>query len=177
MIPARLILASLVALVALVAAGCAGPVRTTFPPAGQTPAAAGDATAAAKQQVIGALAAVGLQAADALRPYRPPEGPLLAAAPRSVLQVTLPEDPSDGFLVIYAFPSEAAAQAAATDAAAYIASGPGRVQFPLDAHFVIRVVDSTVVFFDWSPGTSPDARTKSIEDALTTLGTGVPVPG
>lgn len=173
MIPARLVLASLVALAAV---GCAGPTRSTFPPVGATPAPAGDATAAATQKVVAALAAVGLQATVALRAYRPPEGALLAAAPRSVLQVALPDDPSDGFLVIYAFPTEAAAQAAASDAAAYIASGPGRVQFPLDTHFVLRVIDSTVVFFHWSPGTSPDARTRSIEEALTTLGSGVTVP-
>lgn len=167
MIPVRLIVAFLLA---VAGAGCA-------PPAGPSPAPAGDATAATKQRVLVALAAVGLQAADALQPYRPPEGRLLAAAPRSVLQATLPDDPSDGFLLIYAFPSAPAARAAASDQATYIASGPGRINFAKDTHFVLRVEDSAVIFFHWSPGASPDARTKSIEDALSTIGTGVPIPG
>ena len=167
----------LVAVATLVAVGCAGPTRATFPPLGQTPAPAGGATAATAAQVIAALAAVGLQAAESNRPYRPPEGALFAGAPRSVLEVTLPDDPNHGYVVVYALASGTAAQAAATDQATYIASGPGRVQFPLDSHFVLRVVGSTVAFFTWSPGTSPDPRTKSIEDALTTIGTGVPIPG
>lgn len=167
----------LVAVAALGAAGCAGPARATFPPLGQTPAPAGGATAATTAQIIAGLAAAGLQAAESNRPYRPPEGALLAAAPRAVLEVTLPDDPNHGYVVVYALSSDPAAQAAATDQAAYIASGPGRIQFPLDSHFVLRVVGPTVVFFTWSPGTSPDSRTKSIEDALTVIGTAVPIPG
>ncbi|MCI0584852.1 MAG: hypothetical protein L0227_18510, partial [Chloroflexi bacterium] len=106
------------------AAACAPSSRTTFPPVGSTPGPAGDATAAARAEIIGALAAVGLQAVDAVRPYRPAEGALLAAAPRTVLQATLPDDPGHGFIVLYALPSPTAAQAAATDHAAYIASHP-----------------------------------------------------
>ena len=167
----------LVALAAFVTAGCAGPTRATFPPLGLTPAPVGGATAATNAQVIAALATVGLQSAESNRPYRPPEGALLTAAPRSVVEVTLPDDPNHGYVVVYALASESAAQAAAIDQATYIASNPGRIQFPLDSHFVLRVVGSTVAFFTWSPGTSPDARTKSIEDALATIGTGVPIPG
>lgn len=165
---------------ALVAAlaGCSGTgsSRTTFPPLGSSPAPVGDATAATKRQVIAALAAVGLPAVDANRAHRPPEGPLLAAAPRSIVQATLPDDPSHGFVVIYALASDAAAEAAAADHAAYIASGVGRVNFPFDARFVLRVVGSTVVFFHWSPGVAIDERTRLIEDALATVGTGVQIP-
>jgi hypothetical protein len=168
-------LAALVAALAIAAGGCAGTPRTTFPPTGSTPQPAGDATAATIRDVVGALAAAGLPASESLRAYRPPEGPLLAAAPRTVLQATLPDDPSHGFVVIYALPTEALADAAARDMAAYIASNPGRVQFTPDAHFVLRVVRSTVVFFWWSPGASTDQRTHLIEEALATLGTAVQV--
>lgn len=170
-------LLALLAAAILAAAGCAGVTRTTFPPLGSSPAPVGDATAATIRQVTGALAAVGLQGAEANRLYRPPEGPLLAAAPRSVVQAALPEDPSHGFIVVYALDSDAGAQAAADDQAAYVASGIGRVQFAPDAHFVLRVVGSTVVFFWWSPGAALDARTADIETALATLGTGVEVRG
>ena len=154
--------------------GC-GPSAPTFPPAGSTPGAPGDATAATKQLIIGALGAVGLQAVDAIRPYRPPEGPLMTGAPRSVLQATLPDDPDHGDIVIYSLGSAVAAESAAFDQARYIASGPGGIQFAPGSHFVLRIVDSTVIFFTWSPGSSPDSRTHLIEDALNTLGVAVPI--
>jgi hypothetical protein len=163
-------------LFALAVAGCAG-TRATYPPLGSTPAPAGDATATTSQAVIGALGAAGLQASVAARPYRPPEGALLAAAPRTVLQAALPDDPGHGFIVIYALPSGPEALAAADDQAAYIASGVGRVNFSPDAHFVLRVVGSTVVFSWWSPGAALDPRAQSIEDALATVGDAVPVAG
>jgi hypothetical protein len=172
----RLRLLALGAILALVAAGCAGANHPTFPPLGATPAPAGDATSATTQQVIGALAAQGLQAAITIRPFRPPEGPLLAAAPRSVLQVALTDDPDHGFVVVYSLADAQTAFAAATDTAAYIASAPGKIQFVPGSHFVLRVVGETVIFFTWSPGSAPDARTHLIEDALTQLGTGVQVP-
>lgn len=164
-------------LVLAVAAGCAGPNHATFPPLGSTPGPAGDATGQTAQEVIGALAAVGLQAAPTLRPFRPAEGPLLAGAPRSILQVALPEDPDHGFIVIYALANSATALAAATDTAAYVATGPGRIQFVAGSHFVLRVEGSTVIFFTWSPDNAPDAHTHLIEDALGQLGIGVQVAG
>ena len=168
-------LLALMAVAALAATACTGTTRATFPPLGSTPQPVGDATAATAALVIQALAGVGLQGVDANRQYRPPEGAVMAAAPRSVVQATLPDDPAHGFIVIYALASEAAAQSAAEDQAAYIASGPGRVQFTTDAHFVLRVHGSTVVFFWWSPGAALDSRTGDIETALLTVGTEVPV--
>lgn len=162
---------------ALALGGCADVSRATYPPPGSTPGPAGDATAATAQAVTGALAAAGLQASVAARAYRPPEGALLAAAPRTVLQASLPEDPDHGFIVIYALESRTAAAAAAADQAAYIASGVGRVNFTPDAHFVVRMVGSTVVFFWWSPGAALDQRAQSIEDALATVGEAVEIPG
>lgn len=164
------------ALSCLVVTACTAPTtRTTFPPVGSTPAPAGDTTAATRQKVIDALAGVGVQAVDATRPYRPPEGPLVAAAPRTVLQA-LPDDAIHGNVVVYALGSDAAALKAAADHAAYIASNVGRIQFPQDSRFVLRQVGPTVVFFTWSPGGSPDPRLQLIEDALSRLGTAVTIP-
>jgi hypothetical protein len=173
----RAVRAAFGALLMLSALGCSAPAGPTFPPAGSTPGAAGDATAVTKQQIIGALGAVGLQAVDATRPYRPPEGALLTGAARSVLQATLPEDPDHGYIVIYSLGSAVAAESAAFNQASYIASGPGAIQFIPGSHFVLRTVDSTVIFFTWSPGSSPDPRTHLIEDALNTLGVAVPIGG
>lgn len=162
---------------ALAVAACASPSTNTFPPSGFTPGAPGDAAAATKALVAGALGAVGLQAVDAIRPYRPPEGALMTGAPRSVLQVQLPDDPDHGQVVIYSLGSAVSAERAAFDQATYIASGPGAIQFPPGSHFVLRTVDTTVIFFTWSPGASPDQRTALIEQALNTLGIPIPIPG
>lgn len=165
----------LLAVATLATTACTGTSRATFPPLGSTPRPVGDATAATAALVIQALSAVGLQGVDANRQYRPPEGAVLAAAPRSVVQATLPDDPAHGFIVIYALASDAAAQSAAENQAAYIASGPGRVQFTTDAQFLLRVVGSTLVFFWWSPGAALDSRTGDIGTALLTVGTAVEI--
>ena len=156
--------------------GCSVGPRTTFPAIGSTPGAPGDATAVTRDRIISALGAVGLQAAEATRPYRPPEGPLLAAAPRTVLQATLSEDPDHGFIVIYAFDSDVAAREAANDHAAYLGTPVGRIQFPAGARFVLRVAGPTVVFFWWTPGSAPDPRIASVDQALRTVGTEVAIP-
>ena len=164
--------------VAAALAACGGATTTsTFPPLGYTPAPVGDATDATVQQVIAAVASSGLQAGVSDRPYRPPEGPLLAAAPRTVVQVQLPDDPDHGFIVIYALGSPAAAVAAASDTAAYLARNPGGILPVTGTHLVLRVVGSTVIYFKWSPDNAPDARTHLIEDSLSTLGTGTQISG
>jgi hypothetical protein len=141
-----------------------------------TPGSGGDAASATKGLIIGALGTVGLQAVDARTPYRPPEAPQLTGAPRSVIQVQLPDDPDHGYIVIYSLGSAVAAEEAAFDQAAYVTSGTGGIQFPPGSHFVIRLVDSTMIFFTWSPGGSPDSRTHLIEDALNGVGISVPIP-
>jgi hypothetical protein len=165
-------------LLALVVVGCAPAYdpQTTYPPIGSTPRPVGDATNAAKQAVIGALAAAGLQAADAARAFRPPEGPLLAAAPRSVLQVALADDPDHGFIVVYALDSPNAALAAAGDHAAWVASSIGRINFPPGTRFALRVLGANVVLFSWLPGSSPDPRLDQVGPALETIGDAVLVP-
>jgi hypothetical protein len=161
-------LLAVLALATLTTAGCTVATRPS-------PAPVGDQATSTISAVTGALAAVGLQTVPNSRTYRPPEGPLLAAARRATVQATLAEDPGHGFIVVYALATPAAAQEAADDQASYIASGVGRVQFAPDAHFVLRVIGSTVVFFWWSPGASLDARTSLIEEALGTLGSAVEV--
>ena len=148
----------------------------TYPPIGVTPPPAGDATAATASQVVAALGAVGLPVVDAGRAYRPPEAPWFAASPRTVLQATLPTDKDHGYLVIYALGSPADALAAATEQATYVASGPGRIQFPTDARFTIRVVGATAIFFTWSPLNAIDPGAAAIATALATIGTPVAVP-
>jgi hypothetical protein len=141
-----------------------------------SPGAPGDAGSATKQLVIAALSAAGVPAAEATRPYRPSETPVLTGAPRSVVQAQLANDPDHGYVVVYSLGSAVAAEKAAFDQAAYVASPAGGIQFPPGSHFVIRLVDTTVVFFTWSPGTSPDTQQQKVEDALNGLGIPVPIP-
>jgi len=150
--------------------------KSTYPPIGSTPQPAGDTTNATKQVVIGALSAAGLQAGDTNRSVRPWEGPLLAAAPRSIIQVTLPDDPEHGFIAIYALGSPNAALAAANDHAAWVASSIGRINFAPGTRFALQVVGSNVIWFSWLPGSSPDARLDQIGPVLETIGEGVTVP-
>jgi hypothetical protein len=148
----------------------------TFPPAGATAAPAGGSAAATRADVARALSAQGLPSETATRPYRPAEAPQFATAPRAVLRAILPDDPDHGLIVVYEFLNPAVAAAAAAEQATYVASGIGRVQFPPDTRFIVRVVGSTAVFFSWSPANSPDRRIESIPAALETVGTGVPIP-
>jgi hypothetical protein len=161
----------IVALVVVVVA--CGPPPANVP----SPGSGGDPASATKALISGALGLVGLQAVDAIKPYRPPEAPSLSGAARSVIQVQLPDDPDHGFIVIYSLGSATAAEKVAFDQAAYVASGTGGIQFPPGSHFVIRTVDTTMIFFTWAPGSSPDQRTHLIEDALDTVGIAVPVAG
>lgn len=150
--------------------------RSTYPPVGSTPLPAGDSTNAASQAVISALAGAGLQAAETLRAFRPPEGPLLTAAPRTVLQVTMPDDPDHGFIVIYAFDSPNTALAAANDHATWVASSIGRINVPPGTRFELRVLGSNVILFSWLPGSSADTRLDQIGPVLDEIGEGVTVP-
>jgi hypothetical protein len=148
----------------------------TFPPVGSSPGTAGDATAGARAQVTAALTVEGLTVQDPKTAYRPPEGAIFAAAPRTVLQAVLPDDPSHGYVVLYAFGTPQQALTGAQDQAAYIASGPGRVLFVPGTQFSLRVLGNIAIFFAWSPDSSPDSRTPSIALALSQIGDEVPIP-
>ena len=109
--------------------------------------------------IVAALAPFQLQLTDANRAFRPSETARLAAAPRSVFQVVLPQDPDGGFIVVYEFRDAAAAVDAGNDLAGYLGTGAGRVNFPLDAQHTIRQVGTTLIFYTWAPSTSLDSST------------------
>ena len=162
--------------VALVVAACRPPA--TPPPAPDpTPRPTiSPAVSATQVQLEGALRARGLTLQATEIDVRLGEPPSVAAAPRTALRAILPDDPAGGLVVVYELPDAAAAAAAAADLAAHITSGPGRVQFPPDVRHVLRQVGSTIVFFPWSPGSSPDERTADVAAAVATVGTEVPIP-
>jgi len=141
-----------------------GPGRTVTPVVGLT-----------RAQLVRALGERNLVLSDSQAPIRPAEAPLLATAPRAVYQVVLPKDPTKGFIVAYEFPDAAHAAAAATEEQAYLATGPGRVQRPQGTVSIIRVLGSTVIFYDWLPGAAEDPAAPGIQAALETLGIGYPV--
>jgi hypothetical protein len=148
------------------------PIPTSAPSSAPVLSAA---VTVAAGQVQNALRSVGLTSAIPPLPYRPGESPTLAAAPRMVLQATLPDDETHGYIVLYDFATPGMALAAGREMAAYLASGPGRVQFPTDAVPVLRQVGPTLVFYSWSPSASPDGRAGDVATALGTLGQGIPV--
>jgi hypothetical protein len=179
-VTARRRAAALLVLAAIVA-GCGGRPSVdrpaTFPAGTFGPGdPTGPAVAATRAELARAFGAVSLQLADPQVPHRPAESPLLATARRAVFQVVLPDDPAHGFVSVYEFADEAAATAAGRDQAAYIASGPGRVQFVPDSRFVIRQLGRTVVFYTWSPMNALDPRAAEIQTVLESIGTGIPVP-
>lgn len=142
----------------------ARPVMTVSPAVNQT-----------RAELVRALSAANLVLADTQVPVRPAESALLAAAPRAVFQVTLPADPSRGFIVVYEFSDSGRASEAAAEEQLYLASGPGRVQTPEGTVHVLRQVGPTVVLYDWLPGVAKDASAPKIQVALETLGVGYPI--
>jgi hypothetical protein len=174
---ARLAGAALTLTLGVVLAGC-GAVASTVPVPTTAPSAApilSDAVSVAAVQVQDALRAGGLTATMASVPYRPGESPALAAAPRLVLKAVLPDDEAHGFIVLYDYPTAALAYSAGMEMAAYLASGPGRIQFPPDAEQVIRQLGSTLVFYSWSKANSPEPAAADVATALDTLGLGIPI--
>ena len=169
--------ASSLLVLCLLVGGCGGPTATARPtgaaPSTGAISAATELTVADLQRALGAAR---LQITDPQVPYRPAEAPTLAGLPRRVVQVVLPTDPTHGYIVIYGLGDAVAARAAGDAQAAYVASGPGRIQFPSDAEFVIRQVGSTLVFYAWSPGSSTDELAAEIQPVLETIGSEIPVP-
>jgi hypothetical protein len=162
---------------AITLAACAGAGTLTFPPVGTTPQPAGATTDTARAQLATVLSVEGLQLTDPNSPYRPLEGAIFAAAPRTIVQAVLPDDPTGGNIVLYAFQTPQLALAGAQDEARYIASGPGRAQSFAGTQFELRTLGNVVIFFTWNPDDAPDAREASIPIALQQLGDEVPIPG
>jgi hypothetical protein len=164
---------------ALSLAGCWGADIAAPPaPTGATAApSVSAAMAATRAQLTGTLHAAGISLVDAQDPYRPAESPALRAAPRVVLQAFLPNDPGQGRIVVYDLGDPQAAYQAGREMAAYLGSGPGRVQFAPDAKFALRLVGSTVVFSTWSAANAPDpAGGDRLMTLLQSVGITVPIP-
>ena len=169
-----------IASIAAVAGACAAtqPAAPTFPPASAGPAkTVSPAVNQTRAELVQVLGTANLVLADTQAPVRPPEAPLLAAAPRAVFQVTLPADPTRGFIVVYEFSDASRAADAAAEEQRYLASGPGRVQTPEGTVHVLRQVGSTVVLYDWLPGAARDPAAPEIQRTLETLGVGFPIGG
>jgi hypothetical protein len=136
----------------------------------------------AVSQTRGAIAAalttagVGVQLADATRPYRPAESGRLRSAPRAVYQVLLPDQPDAGFVVVYEFPDSASAVDAGNEEAGYLGSGPAKVQFPLGTEHVLQAVGTTLILYSWLPSASANPAAGKVADALKGLGVGFSVP-
>jgi hypothetical protein len=161
---------------ALLAAGC-GPVATPLPALVETPRpTTSPAVAATQVQLDAALRARGIVLQATELAVRPGEPPSFAAVPRTAFRAILADDPDGGLIVVYEFPDPAAAATGATQLAAFVTSGPGRVQYPPDVRHVLRQVGSTLAFFPWSPASSPDPRTADVAAAVATVGTEVPIP-
>jgi hypothetical protein len=141
-----------------------GPAKTVSPAVNQT-----------RAELVRALEAASLVLTDTQAPVRPAESPLLTAAPRAVFQVTLPADPTRGFIVVYEFSDSNRAADAAAEEQHYLATGPGRVQSPEGTVHVLLQVGPTVVLYEWLPGAAKDPSAPEIQRALETLGVGYPI--
>ncbi|MGK2850114.1 MAG: hypothetical protein ACSLFN_04295 [Candidatus Limnocylindrales bacterium] len=160
------------------ACGSSAPAGPTYSlSSAKPPTAAPAAVGGTRADLVRVLGEQNLVLQDSPVDFRPAEGPALASAPRSVYQVILPDDPTHGYVVVYALRDVPTAAAAGADQAAYLATGPGRVQMPIGTQHIIRQVGASVVLYSWIPGSSPDERTPLIADALASLGIGIDVPG
>jgi hypothetical protein len=156
--------------------GASGKVVTFAPESVGPDSTVTPAVAQTRGAIVAALGPLSLQLKDADRPFRPAESARLASAPRAVYQVILPDDPDGGQIVVYEFRDAAAAVDAGNELAGYLGTGAGRIQFPLDAQHTIRQLGTTLIFYTWAPSTSPDPGSKTIADALATLGIGFAPP-
>jgi predicted small lipoprotein YifL len=173
------LLVLLLVVVSLAGCGVAAPQGSLALPPRTTPTPEPTVTTAVAQtrlQIAGALAAAGFQLSVPTVPFRPPESPRLAAAPRAVFQVVLPNDPTHGYIVVYEFPDAATANIAGSEMADYLGGGPGKVQFTPDTMHVLRQLGTTLIFYSWSPANSPGPDTATIGMVLTSVGQGFDIP-
>ena len=175
---ARLAQLAAVVVVALLARGCGIDFSQTSPPSGGRPTPQVSFSLpieSTRSALSAALLKVGLALVDAPEGYRPAESPALAQAQRGTFKVVLPADPGALFVVIYQFADAATAAGAGQEAARYLASGPGQVQFPPDARFALAQYGETLLFAAWSPErTSDDETARAAFDTI--AGFGLPIP-
>lgn len=162
--------------------GCAPAGDTTSSSAAVVPGtqattrSVGPAVAQTRAELVRVLGTKNLVLQDSQAQFRPPEDARFTTTPRALYQVILPQAPGEGFIVVYEFPDPTTAGEAATGQAAYLATGPAKVQSPFGSRHIIRLVGSTVVVYSWVPEGAEDPLQPDIQVALEMLGTGVPVP-
>lgn len=173
-------MAPALAIVAVVLVGCgiaASTSSASIPSADAGPTTGvGNATGATRGAIATALSSVAVQFGDATRSYRPAESARLRAAPRTVFQVVLPDQPDAGFIVVYEFRDSAAAVDAGNEEAGYLGTGAARVQFPLGTQHVLRQLGPTLILYSWLPAASNEPAAGDVAAALSTLGVGFTVP-
>lgn len=171
----------LLAVLLLVAAcGSGAPSPPTVRPSGGlaiVPAEAGlsPAEASAVVALRGALAPLGLQLSAVAQAVQPAEPVGFAAVPRVVYRIEL-ADPDQGYVLLYDFPTAAAAAEGAVQLGTFLASGPGQASYPVDARFSVAQFGSAVVFTWWSAQRASDtARAEAAFGAVAGVGQPVPV--
>jgi hypothetical protein len=159
--------------------GCSGapaPTPALAPaPSASIPTSGSAATDETRRALEGALRAAGFALETSQVPRRPPEPAGFEPLARVTLRAPLAADASGGLITIYEFADGPAAADAGASLAAYLGSGPTRIQYPPDARLVLRRVGSTLVFFSWSPTNAPDPRTADLAAAIATVGTEIPI--
>jgi hypothetical protein len=174
-----LVLAALACTAALSISACwgAGLAPPAVPTAPTPGASITPVIEQARIQLEGALRSGGLALTQAAVPYRPAESPALAVATRVVFQAPLDGATDQGRIVVYELGDPQAAYVAARDMAAYLGTGPGRIQFAPDARFALRLLGSAVIFAPWSPANADDpAAGDRLLVLLQTVGADVPIP-
>jgi hypothetical protein len=151
-------------------------VNVLVPAPSPTIAPTGQAAQRTWDQAADALTANQFQVQEPRTDYRPGETTTLLNAPRKLLQVVLPSDPSGGYVVIYELPSNNEAQAAGEELLRLSTTGMAVVQYPRDTKFVLQRVGRTLVFFPWSAEANPDPRLPELAATLEGLGTPVTLP-
>lgn len=151
-------------------------VNVLAPAPSPTIAPTGQAAQRTWNQAADALAANRFQVQEPRTEYRPGETPTLLNAPRKLLQVILPSDPTGGYVVIYELPTNNEAQAAGEELLRLSTSGMAVVQYPRDTRFVLQRVGRTLVFFPWSAEANPDPRLPELAATLEGLGTAITLP-
>lgn len=122
-----------------------------------------------------ALARAGLQLNAPIQPYRPAEPAGLALVQRAVFQESL-ADPDQGYVVVYDLPDAATATERGRELAAFLGSGFGQTNYPLDAQFAVSQVGGTLLFTWWSANrASNDALAEAGFKAVASVGQPIPV--
>jgi hypothetical protein len=163
-------------LVALAAGACGGNRGQPAGPPLPTPVASWSTEVAGSMSVLrDALAAAGYQLYVPRNSYRPSEPAGLTTTLRAVMQVSGP-DPDMGYVLVYDLGDADAAASAGVTLAAYLGSGFGQTNYPLDAQFSVAQLGGTVIFTWWSRERAGDPdHYQGAFDAIRTVGQPIPV--